>query len=79
MSKRQANYDNDTDDMIMNDDADFVEDVIDDEQEERIYKASRAFNMTMRHRIEERLEQRRLMKDLGDYDLVDLDDDDTLH
>lgn len=35
--------------------------------------------MDMRHRIEERLEQRRLMKELNEYEFFDLDDESALH
>ncbi len=43
-------------------------------QEERRAR-SRSFNMDMRHRIEDRLEERRLKKELNEYESFDLDDD----
>ncbi|MCK0536149.1 PA3496 family putative envelope integrity protein [Alcanivorax quisquiliarum] len=72
-------YDDETDDALMNDDIEFLDE--DDSEEERDEPAprSRAFNLDMRHRIEDRLEQRRLARELSDYEFFDLDDDDTLH
>ena len=76
-NRAASDYD-ETEDMLMNEDAEFIEDELDDEQEERATR-SRAFNLDMRHRIEDRLEQRRLQKELNEYEFFDLDDDSTLH
>lgn len=77
-SRTQSDYD-DTEDLLMNDEADFSEDSLDEEQEE-VVPRTRSFNLDMRHRIEEKLEERRLMKELNEYEFFDIDDDeDTLH
>ena len=65
----------DVDDVIMNDDVDFVEDT--DNESSETPMRSRSFNMDMRHRIEDRLEQRRLQKELNEYEFFDIDD--TVH
>ena len=67
-----------TDDLLMNDDVDFIDDDLGEEQEERSTRA-RSFNLDMRHRIEDRLEARRLAKELNEYEFFDIDDEDTLH
>jgi hypothetical protein len=81
MSNRRTEHDYESDELLMNDDFEF-DDVTDDDdvQEERAARP-RSFNMDMRHRIEERLEERRLMRELNDYESFDLegDDDDILH
>ena len=68
----------DTDDFLMNEDADFI---MDDEQEETEMRStrSRSFNLDMRHRIENRLEERRLQRELNEYEFFELDDEDTMH
>lgn len=76
MNTRQSNYQDDSEEMVMNEEVEFIDDEAGSEPEERSLR-SRAFNLDMRHRIEDRLEQRRLMKELGDYEFLDLDD--TLH
>jgi hypothetical protein len=78
MENRQSNYQDDSEELLMNDDVEFLEEDVDDEPEERSFRP-RSFNVDMRHRIEDRLEQRRLMKELGDYEFMDLDEEDTLH
>ena len=75
-NRTEQEYD-DADEMLMNDDLDFVEDAAEDDEEQQAPR-SRAFNMDMRHRIEDRLEQRRLQKELNEYEYFDLDDG-TLH
>lgn len=81
MSNRRTEHDYESDELLMNDDFEF-DDVTDDDdvQEERAARP-RSFNMDMRHRIEERLEERRLKRELNDYESFDLegDDDDILH
>lgn len=82
MSNRRAKHDYESDELLMNDDFEF-DDVTDDDdiQEERAVR-SRSFNMDMRHRIEDRLEERRLKRELSDYESFDLEndeDDDILH
>lgn len=80
MSSRQSNYQDDSEEVFMNDSVDFLDDDIEaeeDQQEERGLQ-SKAVNTDIRHRIEERLEQKRLLRELEDYDFLDLDDD-TLH
>lgn len=76
-NRAAPDYD-DSEDMLMNEDVDFLDDDVEDEQETRAPR-SRAFNLDMRHRIEDRLEQRRLLKELNEYEFFDLDDDGTLH
>ncbi|MEY1662097.1 PA3496 family putative envelope integrity protein [Isoalcanivorax beigongshangi] len=80
MTRRQneRDYDDESEDGIMNDDIDFIEEESDDDAAE-VSPRARAFNLDMRHRIEDRLEQRRLAKELGDYEFFDLEDDDTVH
>jgi len=73
-NRAEPDYD-DADDIIMNDDVDFAEDTEEDSGETPV--RSRGFNMDMRHRIEDRLEQRRLQKELNEYEFFDIDD--TLH
>jgi len=75
--RTERDYD-ETDDALMNEDIEFLEDDAEDEQDEPAPR-SRGFNLDMRHRIEDRLEQRRLARELSDYEFFDLDDDDTLH
>lgn len=80
MSSRQSNYQDDSEEVFMNDSVDFLDDDVEaeeDQQEERGLQ-SKAVNTDIRHRIEERLEQKRLLRELEDYDFLDLDDD-TLH
>lgn len=72
-----ADY-SETDDLLMNDDVDFADDDLEDEQEDRPLR-SRSFNLDMRHRIEDRLEEKRLQKELNEYEFFDIDEDDLLH
>lgn len=46
------------------------------EEEKRDLRNSR---LDMRQRIEEKLEERRLMKELNEYEFFDLDDEERLH
>ncbi|WP_111656831.1 PA3496 family putative envelope integrity protein [Isoalcanivorax indicus] len=79
MTDHRTEHDYDeTDEMLMNEDIDFLEEDAEEEQEDSAPR-SRAFNLDMRHRIEDRLEQRRLAREINDYEFFDLDDDDTLH
>ena len=78
MTSSRINTDQDeTDDLLMNEDADFIE----EEQEEAEVQSSRSkgFNLDMRHRIENRLEERRLQRELNEYEFFELDDEDTVH
>ena len=75
-NRADTDYD-DAEDLLMSDDVDFIDDDVEDEQEERRSRA-RSVNMDMRHRIEDRLEARRLEKELNEYEFFDLDDD-VLH
>ncbi|MDF1629317.1 MAG: hypothetical protein P1U78_05900 [Alcanivoracaceae bacterium] len=78
MASNRINTDQDeTDDLLMNEDADFIE----EEQEEADVQNSRSksFNLDMRHRIENRLEERRLQRELNEYEFFELDDEDTVH
>lgn len=75
-NRTEHDYD-DADDMLMSDDLDFFEDTEEDTEEQQPPR-SRGFNMDMRHRIEDRLEHRRLQKELNEYEFFDLDDE-TLH
>lgn len=61
------------DDVELGDDDDFLEEVEDiPEENERKTNRSRIFNMEVRQRIEEKLEQRRLEKELDFYDFDDI-------
>ncbi len=75
MSDRRTENDYESDDLLMNDDFELEDGVDDDLQEEKAAR-SRSFNMDMSHRIEDRLEERRLKRELGDYEFFDMDDDD---
>ena len=67
-----------SDDLLMNEEVEFVEDDLEEDQEEQVTR-SRGFNLDMRHRIEDKLEERRLLKELNEYEFFDLDEEDTLH
>ena len=75
MSNRRTDQDYDSEDLLMNEDFDILDDNVDEEEQEERSARSRAFNMDMRHRIEDRLEERRLRKELNDYESFELDDD----
>lgn len=64
--------------LLMSDDVDFIEENIEEEPQERVMR-SKGFNVDMRHRIEEKLEERRLLKELNEYEFFDIDEDDMLH
>lgn len=66
------------DDLLMTEDVDFGDDTIGDEQEERSTR-SKSFNLDMRHRIEDKLEERKLLRELNEYEFLDDDDEDILH
>lgn len=70
-----------TDDLLMNDDMDVLDDDLEEETEQSVSsRSARNFNLDMRQRIEAKLEERRLMKELNEYEFFDLEDDeDTLH
>lgn len=78
--RSQHDYD-ETEDLLMNDDVDFFEEEVEEEASEDIgSRTSRSFSLSMRHRIEDKLEERRLMKELNEYEFFDLEDEeDTLH
>jgi hypothetical protein len=48
----------------------------DPEEQDQGLRSSR---LDMRQRIEEKLEERRLMKELNEYEFFDIDDEDRLH
>lgn len=78
MTSRHIKIDqDDTDDLQMNEDVDFIE----EEQDEVEVSSSRTkgFNLDMRQRIEDRLEERRLQRELNEYQFYDIDNEDTLH
>lgn len=75
MSNRRNEQDLDSEDLLMNEDFDILDDNVDEEEQEERSARSRSFNMDMRHRIEDRLEERRLKKELNEYESFDLDDD----
>src|SRR5690606_18057757 len=75
--RTERDYD-ETEEALMNEDIEWHADDAEDEQDEPAPRG-RGFNLDMRHRIEDRLEQRRLARELSDYEFFDLDDDDTLH
>ncbi len=66
----------DADDQLMTDDIELLDDdIVEDEvEEEESTTSTRGFNMEVRQRIEERLEERRLAKELGGYESYDIDD-----
>ncbi|WP_323774248.1 PA3496 family putative envelope integrity protein [Alcanivorax sp.] len=75
MSNHRNEQDLDSEDLLMNEDFDILDDSVDEEEQEERSARSRSFNMDMRHRIENRLEERRLKKELNEYESFDLDDD----
>ena len=75
MSNHRNEQDLDSEDLLMNEDFDILDDNVDEEEQEERSARSRSFNMDMRHRIEDRLEERRLKKELNEYEAFDLDDD----
>ncbi|KZY30078.1 hypothetical protein A3754_12400 [Alcanivorax sp. HI0083] len=75
MSNHRNEQDLDSEDLLMNEDFDILDDSVDEEEQEERSARSRSFNMDMRHRIEDRLEERRLKKELNEYESFDLDDD----
>ncbi|MCK0152275.1 hypothetical protein MWU49_01040 [Alcanivorax sp. S6407] len=78
MSNRRNEQDLDSEDLLMNEDFDILDDDMDEDEQQSGNSRSRSFNMDMRHRIEDRLEERRLRKELNEYEFFELDDD-TLH
>ena len=79
MSDRRTEHDYESDEIQMNDDFEFND--VEEDEELQVERAQRSrFNMSMRHRIEDRLEERRLKRELNDYEFFELDDEeDTLH
>ncbi|MBD3644332.1 MULTISPECIES: PA3496 family putative envelope integrity protein [Alcanivorax] len=75
MSNHRNEQDLDSEDLLMNEDFDILDDDTGDEEQEERSARSRSFNMDMRHRIEDRLEERRLKKELNEYEFFNLDDD----
>ncbi|MGK0393088.1 MAG: hypothetical protein ACJA0B_001257 [Alcanivorax borkumensis] len=76
MSNHRGNeQDLDSEDLLMNEDFDILDDNIEEDEQEERSARSRSVNMDMRHRIEERLEERRLKKELNEYESFELDDD----
>ncbi len=75
MSNRRNEQDLDSEDLLMNEDFDMLDDDTSDEEQEERSARSRSFNMDMRHRIEDRLEERRLKKELNEYEFFNLEDD----
>lgn len=79
MSNRRAETEYESDELLMNDDYEVEDGLEEDVQEEKAARA-RGFNMDMRHRIEDRLEERRLKRELNDYEFFELaEDEDVLH
>lgn len=78
--RTERDYD-ETDDLLMNDDMDVLDDDVEEDTEQSVSsRSARNFNLDMRQRIEAKLEERRLMKELNEYEFFDLEDDeDTLH
>lgn len=79
MTQHQNNIQEDPEDPVMSEDVEFVDDDAAENTPDERASRSRNFNLSMRHRIEDKLEQRRLKKELGDYEFLDLEDDDKLH
>ena len=75
MSNHRNEQDLDSEDLLMNEDFDMLDDDTSDEEQEERSARSRSFNMDMRHRIEDRLEERRLKKELNEYEFFNLEDD----
>lgn len=78
MSNHRNEQDLESEDLLMNEDFDTLDEDMDDDEQEAGNARSRSFNMDMRHRIEDRLEERRLRKELNEYEFFELDDD-VLH
>lgn len=79
MNDRTHEYSDNSEELLMSDDLELLDADLEDEEDANAYRSSRQLNMDIRHRIEERMEQRRLMRELGEYEFMDLDEDDTLH
>lgn len=75
MSNRRNEQDFDSEDLLMNEDFDNLDDDMEEDEQDGGNARSRSFNMDMRHRIEDRLEERRLRKELNEYEFFELDDD----
>lgn len=75
MSNRTPDQDFSADDLPRNEDLDLLE-----EEEQQVHKSRKVrAKVDMRQRIEERLEELRLQRELGDYESFALDEEDSLH
>lgn len=81
MTDRQNKQDNESsEDVFVYDEAAFSDEDFEEEAATSAPRGrARSVNMDMRHRIEEKLEQRRLMKELNEYEFFDIDDENPLH
>lgn len=81
MSNRRTEHDHEPEELLMGEDFDY-EEISDSEVDQDAEQPRQPrFSMSLRHRIEERLEERRLRRELDDYESLDPDgiDDNTLH
>lgn len=78
IDRNETDFD-ESDDLLMSEDVEFFEEDMEEVQSEQRSKPSRGFNMDMRHRIEDRMEEKRLQKELNEYEFFDIDDEDTVH
>lgn len=83
--QRTRNNPGDQEDSLVPDELDMLDSELEHEETENLEQAqahgnrrARSSRLDMRQRIEEKLEERRLMKELNEYEFFDLDDD-TLH
>lgn len=72
---RDAPHYGDADEQLMTDDIDsFDDEMVDAEEEDtKVSSRNRAFDIDMRQRIEAKLEERKLAKEINSYDFDDLD------
>jgi hypothetical protein len=77
--QRTRNKPDEQEDNLVGDELDMLDAEVEaDETEDLEQVRARNDRLDMRQRIEEKLEERRLMKELNEYEFFDLDDD-TLH
>ena len=77
--QRTRNKPDEQEDNLVGDELDMLDAEVEADETEDLEQArARNDRLDMRQRIEEKLEERRLMKELNEYEFFDLDDD-TLH
>lgn len=82
MTEQHTRNDHETpDDTLGNDELELFDESGGEPEDEPEEEAGglRSSRLDMRQRIEEKLEERRLMKELNEYEFFDIDDEDRLH